>query len=83
MNITVHTDPACGASHATVHDELGQTVARFYGEDCVSNAQLYVNSFRARSALADLQATETRIETGNGRTTLAGNIRRLMAEAQR
>jgi hypothetical protein len=70
VNITVHTDPAWGSHHATVHDELGETVARFYGQDCVGNANLFVHAFRIASVLAGLPASEVRVHVGNGQMTL-------------
>jgi len=70
VNITVHTDPAWGSHHATVHDELGETVARFYGQDCLENAQLYVATFRAVSTMFGLPASEWRVEVGDRRMTL-------------
>jgi hypothetical protein len=71
VNITYNTDPAWGTHHATVHDDAGETIARFYGGACAQNAQAFVAGLRAEVACAWLSAeTAWRIDANPGRLTL-------------
>lgn len=71
VTITFNTDPAWGTHHATVHDDAGETIARFYGKVCAQHSQAFVAGLRDGAAAEWLSAEKAwRIDANPGRLTL-------------